>query len=59
MIFDLQTIIDFTALHFGLGKGDIIFTGTPEGVGPAAEGDHFALKWGENTLGEFYVSLNK
>ncbi|MEH7076261.1 fumarylacetoacetate hydrolase family protein [Neobacillus drentensis] len=57
MIFDLQTIIDFTALHFGLGKGDIIFTGTPEGVGPAAEGDQFSLKWGENTLGEFSVSL--
>lgn len=57
MIFDLQTIIDFSALHFGLGKGDIIFTGTPEGVGPAAEGDHFALKWAENTLGKFSVSF--
>jgi 2-keto-4-pentenoate hydratase/2-oxohepta-3-ene-1,7-dioic acid hydratase in catechol pathway len=57
MIFDLQTIIDFSALHFGLGKGDIIFTGTPEGVGPVADGDHFALKWGENALGEFSVSM--
>ncbi|MFZ7946416.1 fumarylacetoacetate hydrolase family protein [Neobacillus sp. 19] len=57
MIFDLQTIIDFCALHFGLGKGDIIFTGTPEGVGPVAEGDRFALKWGENTLGEFSAYL--
>lgn len=59
MIFDLQKIIDFCGLHFGLGKGDIIFTGTPEGVGPVTEGDQFALKWGESILGEFSVSLKK
>ena len=39
MIFDLQTIVDFTAQNFGLDEGDIIFTGTPEGVGQVTDGD--------------------
>jgi fumarylpyruvate hydrolase len=57
MIFGLQTIIDYCGAHFGLAKGDIIFTGTPEGVGPVTDGDRFALNWGENTLGEFSVLI--
>lgn len=57
MIFDLQTIIDFTALHFGLGEGDIIFTGTPEGVGQVADGDHLSLVWGDKVLGECFIKL--
>lgn len=57
LIFNLQTIIDFSAKHFGLGKGDIIFTGTPEGVGPVFDGDKLSLKWGEETLGQSIVKL--
>ena len=57
MIFDLQYLIDFSALHFGLGEGDIIYTGTPEGVGQVADGDHLSLKWGENVLGECEILL--
>ncbi|WP_453995902.1 fumarylacetoacetate hydrolase family protein [Bacillus nitroreducens] len=59
LLFNLQTIIDFTGKHFGLGKGDIIFTGTPEGVGPVQDGDTLALRWGEATLGESIVKLVK
>jgi len=33
MIFDLQTIVDYTGQNIGLAEGDIIFTGTPEGLG--------------------------
>ncbi|WP_054950273.1 fumarylacetoacetate hydrolase family protein [Numidum massiliense] len=57
MLFDLQHIIAFTAEHFGLGRGDIIFTGTPAGVGPVADGDHLDLCWGTETLGTCTVRL--
>lgn len=57
MIFDLQTLIDFSAHHFGLGEGDIIFTGTPEGVGPISDGDRLSLVWDEQTLGECTIKL--
>lgn len=55
MIFDLQTIIDFIAVNFGLGEGDLIYTGTPEGVGPTLHGDRLELRWGEQTLGAITV----
>ncbi len=58
MVFDLQTIIDFSAEHFGLGKGDIIFTGTPEGVGPVSDGDHLSLLLGEQVLGDCIIKLS-
>ncbi|RXI96515.1 FAA hydrolase family protein [Anaerobacillus alkaliphilus] len=57
LIFDLQTIIDFTAEHFGLAERDIIFTGTPEGVGPVTSGDQFSLIWGEEVVGQSKVIL--
>ena len=57
MIFDLPTILEFSAKHFGLGQGDIIFTGTPAGVGALANGDHLVLKWKEEKLGECTVKL--
>ncbi|WP_254842734.1 fumarylacetoacetate hydrolase family protein [Bacillus sp. MRMR6] len=57
MIFDLQTIIEFTAENFGLGEGDLIFTGTPEGVGPITDNDHLSLLWGNTVLGECLIKL--
>ncbi len=57
MIFDLQTIVDFTALNFGLGEGDLIFTGTPEGVGRVSDGDKLKLLWGEESIGESIIEL--
>jgi fumarylpyruvate hydrolase len=57
MIFDLQTIIDFTSEHFGLSEGDLIFTGTPEGVGQVFDGDHFSLVWNNEVLGDGFIKL--
>lgn len=48
MIFNLQTIVDYIALHYGLGEGDLIFTGTPAGVGPVVAGDQFVLRYGDS-----------
>ncbi|MDR7000187.1 fumarylacetoacetate hydrolase family protein [Neobacillus niacini] len=59
MIFNLQTILDFTAENFGLGEGDIIFTGTPEGVGQVKDGDHLSLVWDNIVLGECVIKLTE
>jgi 2-keto-4-pentenoate hydratase/2-oxohepta-3-ene-1,7-dioic acid hydratase in catechol pathway len=58
MIFDFQTIIDFTAENFGLGEGDIIFTGTPQGVGAISEGDHLSLVLDNKVLGSCTIKLS-
>lgn len=58
MIFDLQTIVDFVAANYGLGEGDLIFTGTPAGVGPVKEGDRMELFWGEEPSGQLTVKLD-
>jgi fumarylpyruvate hydrolase len=55
MIFDLQTIIDFIAANYGLGEGDIIYTGTPEGVGSTKHGDQLEFRWGQQTLGAMTI----
>lgn len=57
MIFPLQLIIDFIGENLGLKKGDIIFTGTPEGVGPLQHGDALMIKWGEKELGTAQVDF--
>lgn len=57
MLFDMQTIVEFTAEHFGLGSGDIIYTGTPAGVGPVADGDKLELLFGTERWGECVISL--
>ncbi|SCZ12515.1 2-keto-4-pentenoate hydratase/2-oxohepta-3-ene-1,7-dioic acid hydratase (catechol pathway) [Paenibacillus polysaccharolyticus] len=51
MIFSLQDIVDYVGRHYGLGPGDIIFTGTPEGVGAAQPGDVLELAWADESLG--------
>ncbi|MCQ4086986.1 fumarylacetoacetate hydrolase family protein [Saccharibacillus sp. JS10] len=51
MIFDLQTLIDYIGEHYGLGEGDVIYTGTPEGVGPTVAGDVLELYWNEEKWG--------
>jgi acylpyruvate hydrolase len=40
MLFSINSIISFVSTYITLKKGDLIFTGTPEGVGPVHKGDH-------------------
>ena len=39
MIFDVETLICYVSKFFRLQKGDLLFTGTPEGVGPISIDD--------------------
>ncbi|WP_159881364.1 fumarylacetoacetate hydrolase family protein [Paenibacillus puerhi] len=57
MIFSLQTLIDYIASHYGLGAGDLIYTGTPPGVAAVQDGDRYELLWDERVLGAFTAKL--
>lgn len=40
MLFDIESLIVFLSRYFHLKTGDLIFTGTPAGVGKVSVGDH-------------------
>ncbi|BFH15401.1 fumarylacetoacetate hydrolase family protein [Paenibacillus melissococcoides] len=56
MLFSLDTLIEYTGRHYGLGAGDLLFTGTPAGVGPVQAGDRLELSWGGELLGSCVVA---
>lgn len=43
MIFDLRTLLCHVRKSHGLHAGDVIFTGTPSGVGPLIAGDEIRM----------------
>lgn len=49
MLFPLLTLATYLNSFSPLKKGDLIFTGTPEGVGPLRKGDRFELCWDDRT----------
>lgn len=59
MIFSLQSIVEYIGQNYGLGKGDLIFTGTPSGVGEAAKGDRFELFWGDESWGTATIAAQR
>ena len=44
MIFSVNEIISDLSQFFSLVPGDLLFTGTPEGVGPVKKGDEIIAK---------------
>lgn len=48
MIFSLAEIISYLSSHFKLNPGDLIFTGTPEGVSQINSGDAISAAIGSN-----------
>ena len=55
MLFSFDQIISYISLFFTLKKGDIIFTGTPEGVGPVSIGNRLSAFIEDQTLLDFEV----
>jgi 2-keto-4-pentenoate hydratase/2-oxohepta-3-ene-1,7-dioic acid hydratase in catechol pathway len=43
MIFSVATVVEFVSRYFTLEPGDVIFTGTPEGVGRVKAGDRIEM----------------
>lgn len=46
MIIDVPGLIEFASAWYTLEPGDVIFTGTPAGVGPIRPGDHITASIG-------------
>ena len=50
MIFSIERIVSFLSHRFTLHKGDLVYTGTPQGVGPVARGDIYELYLNDKRL---------
>lgn len=50
LIFSFDTLIAYVSKFFTLQQGDLLFTGTPAGVGPIAIGDHLEGFIGDQSL---------
>lgn len=55
MIFPVDEMIAYISRFYTLRMGDLLFTGTPEGVGPVAIGNHLQGYLGERQLLDFHV----
>jgi len=55
MIFSFAEQIYFLSNKIPLMEGDLIFTGTPEGVGPLKVGDKIDIGFGDTTLNKLLV----
>lgn len=55
MLFDFATIISYVSQFFTLKKGDLIYTGTPAGVGPVKVGDQLTGYIGTEKMLDFEV----
>lgn len=55
MLFDFATIISYVSQFFTMKKGDLIYTGTPAGVGPVQVGDRLTGFIGTEKMLDFEV----
>lgn len=55
MFFSVGEIIEYVSRFCTLKTGDLIFTGTPSGVGPVKIGDHLRGYFGDEKLLDFRV----
>lgn len=55
MIFSFEYLISYVSRFFTLQMGDLIFTGTPAGVGPVKVGDHLVADIEGQVLLDFEV----
>ncbi len=55
LLFSYEYIIAFVSQYITLKKGDLIFTGTPKGVGKVNIGDHLCGYLEDEKLLDFYI----
>ncbi|MGG1633738.1 fumarylacetoacetate hydrolase family protein [Paenibacillus sp. FSL K6-3182] len=57
MLFSVSELIQFVGEHYGLGAGDLLFTGTPAGVAALHDGDQLQALWAGTAVGSCSVKL--
>ena len=55
MLFRVDDILSYVSRFMTLKMGDLLFTGTPAGVGPVAVGQHLQGYLGEEEVLDFYI----
>jgi 2-keto-4-pentenoate hydratase/2-oxohepta-3-ene-1,7-dioic acid hydratase in catechol pathway len=55
LIFGFDSIISYVSRYYTLKTGDLIFTGTPSGVGPVHKGDNLVARLGQETVLDFFA----
>jgi 2-keto-4-pentenoate hydratase/2-oxohepta-3-ene-1,7-dioic acid hydratase in catechol pathway len=55
LLFSFDSVISYVSKFFTLKKGDLIYTGTPEGVGPVKIGDKLEASIEKETLLSFEI----
>jgi len=55
LIFNFSTLVEHISKFFKIQKGDLIFTGTPEGVGPVQIGDKLEGFIGDKKMFEYEI----
>ena len=56
MIFGINEIVSYVSRFFTLKTGDLIFTGTPAGVGPLKRNDNLVAYLGDKQVLDFVIS---
>jgi len=55
MIFSINEIVEYVSKYFTLKTGDLIFTGTPSGVGQLKKNDNLVAYLGDKPLLDFMI----
>jgi 2-keto-4-pentenoate hydratase/2-oxohepta-3-ene-1,7-dioic acid hydratase in catechol pathway len=55
LIFGFSEIIEYVSGYYTLKTGDLIFTGTPSGVGQVRKGDNLVARMAGETVLDFFV----
>jgi 2-keto-4-pentenoate hydratase/2-oxohepta-3-ene-1,7-dioic acid hydratase (catechol pathway) len=55
MIFSVDELVAHVSKFILFRMGDLLFTGTPAGVGPVASGDHLQAYIEDKLMLDFYV----
>jgi len=55
LIFSFNDIISYVSRYYTLKTGDLIFTGTPSGVGPVHKNDNLVASLGGETVLDFFA----